>query len=399
MNCPNCKRRIQAAPYCMYCGQPTGAAASAAPKRKKRPNGTGSVRKISGLRKPWRATILRDGKSIHLGYFRTEKEALAALAPQNIETISSTYNYTFGQVWEAVRAEKRYLSLSAGQRTTLEGCYRNHLAADLEHRRMRELRPRHYQPILDAMSDEGLSVSLQQKAHSIISKCCTWARQNDLIQQNYAEVLYLETDDAKAKNIFTDQELRLLFAAQGNRAADIILILIGTGMRPADLARIRKDERINAAEHYMLLEGSKTRAGRNRHLYINSAVWPIFSRYYMAAEPGDYIFKSPAGKQLNLHNFREREFYPELARLGIMPNPYEDGHRTGEEPPKYTPYSCRHTFFSLANRAGVKKEILQKVGGHVPGSDITDRVYIHQNAMEFAEELDKLGSAMLALGG
>ena len=400
MICQECRKRIQSTPFCPFCGTETGVEYKEPVRRKKRPHGSGSVRKVAGLRKPWRASIIRDGKSVHLGYFRTEKEAVAALSPQNVEVMTSAYNHTFAQVWDAVRGESRYQSISSGQRTTLEGAYRNYLAEPLGQMKMRELRPRHYQPILDDMADSELSTSLQSKVLQVISKCCHWARQNDIIQQNYAELLYIESDSASERSIFSDEEIRLLFSAQGSRAADMILILIGTGMRPADLARIKKDQRINADEHYLLLEGSKTRAGRLRHLYINEAIWPIFLRFYLAAAPGDYLFKSPAGGPFNLHNFRQREFYGELARLGIMENPYDSsGRRITEDAPKYTPYSCRHTFFSLANRAGVKKEILQKTGGHALGSSITDAVYIHQNAVEFASELDKLGNTLHQLGG
>lgn len=39
MLCPHCRRRIQAAPYCCYCGQPTGAAERPVTRRRKRSNG------------------------------------------------------------------------------------------------------------------------------------------------------------------------------------------------------------------------------------------------------------------------------------------------------------------------------------------------------------------------
>lgn len=115
---------------------------------------------------------------------------------------------------------------------------------------------------------------------------------------------------------------------------------------------------------------------------------------------GGYVFPSPAGKQLSLHNYRMREFYPALARLGIMPNPYRpDGSRVDDVPPRLVPYSCRHTFFTLAAQSGVRKDVMQRTGGHAIGSDITDRVYIHRAAQDMAAELDKLGDKLHQMGG
>lgn len=400
MLCPHCRRRIQAAPYCCYCGQPTGAAERPVTRRRKRSNGSGTVYKVDGLAKPWRARVYKDGRFIQLGYYATLREAQAAVTPENVEAASSVYNYTFGQVWALVCQSAKFQALGQNQQVTLDGAYRRHLAGRIGSQKMRELRPRHYQPILDDLADEGYSESLCTKVLQVISKCTAWAMQNDLISQDYARLLYIDGDKSGERQVFTEGEIRTLFAHQGTRDVDIILVLIGTGMRPADLVKIRRDDAIDVDGHCLLLAGSKTKAGRGRPLYINSAVWPIFLRYYLAAAPGGYVFPSPAGKQLSLHNYRVREFYPALARLGIMPNPYRpDGSRVDDVPPRLVPYSCRHTFFTLAAQSGVRKDVMQRTGGHAIGSDITDRVYIHRAAQDMAAELDKLGDKLHQMGG
>lgn len=95
-------------------------------------------------------------------------------------------------------------------------------------------------------------------------------------------------------------------------------------------------------------------------------------------------------------------FYPLLDRLGIMENPYDEkGNRVTEGRLRYTPYTCRHTFASLSNRAGVKKDILQKAIGHVVGSKTTDIIYIHQQVEEYKVEFNKLDlvATVLATAG
>lgn len=111
MLCPHCRRRIQAAPYCCYCGQPTGAAERPVTRRRKRSNGSGTVYKVDGLAKPWRARVYKDGRFIQLGYYATLREAQAAVTPENVEAASSVYNYTFGQVWALVCQSAKFQAL------------------------------------------------------------------------------------------------------------------------------------------------------------------------------------------------------------------------------------------------------------------------------------------------
>lgn len=57
--------------------------------------------------------------------------------------------------------------------------------------------------------------------------------------------------------------------------------------------------------------------------------------------------------------------------------------------PDVTPYSCRHTYATLASQAGVKPEILQKIMGH---SDYktTVSIYEHPDLQTILEESKKI---------
>lgn len=65
-----------------------------------------------------------------------------------------------------------------------------------------------------------------------------------------------------------------------------------------------------------------------------------------------------------------------------------------EHPHRYVPYSCRHTFASLAAKAKVDKEALQRAIGHQIGSSVTDDYYISQDAHISAaqEEFEKMAN-------
>ena len=99
-------------------------------------------------------------------------------------------------------------------------------------------------------------------------------------------------------------------------------------------------------------------------------------------KPGQRIFRSPNGSAWNIRNFRIREFYTGLEEIGV------------QNPHRYVPYSCRHTFASLAAKANVDKEALQRAIGHQIGSSVTDDYYISQDAhiAVAQEEFEKMAN-------
>ena len=69
-----------------------------------------------------------------------------------------------------------------------------------------------------------------------------------------------------------------------------------------------------------------------------------------------------------------------MQELGI--NPADNPHRI-------VPYCCRHTYASLAKRAGVDTGILAKMIGHADPK-ITEEVYIHETLDEMQSEVEKV---------
>ena len=55
----------------------------------------------------------------------------------------------------------------------------------------------------------------------------------------------------------------------------------------------------------------------------------------------------------------------------------------------HTPYTTRHTYASLCDRAGVNKDILKRAVGHTPKSQTLDEVYLHPKATQMIEAFDK----------
>ena len=142
-----------------------------------------------------------------------------------------------------------------------------------------------------------------------------------------------------------------------------------------------------------LIGGCKTEAGRNRIIPILDFGIPVFEHAYATSVENGPLFPNGKGGFWNEKNWRNRKFYPFLEEIGIQPNPYdENGKRKPEFAGKlatYTPYTTRHTYASLCDRAGVNKDILKRAVGHTPKSKTLDEVYLHPKATQMIEAFDK----------
>ena len=71
-------------------------------------------------------------------------------------------------------------------------------------------------------------------------------------------------------------------------------------------------------------------------------------------------------------NFRKREYYPLLERIGIA---------------RKTPHATRHTFASWAVSAGIRPELLQKMLGHA-SYDTTANIYIQSDIEQLIQAVE-----------
>ena len=88
--------------------------------------------------------------------------------------------------------------------------------------------------------------------------------------------------------------------------------------------------------------GSKTEAGTNHVIPISDKIMPYISYFCSLAQDNRLLVDGFSGNK-TVRNFREREYYPTLKRLGIE---------------RRTPHAARHTFASLMSGANVRPELL-----------------------------------------
>lgn len=355
MECIKCKKEIPAGSvFCCWCGKKQ----EAAPKKAlKRANGTGTVYKLQGRRtRPWVAA--KDNTII--GYFEKKTAALEALARLQGRSIDEIYNWTFKQVYAAWKDE-HFRDIGVKGTESYERAY--DVFEPLHGRKFRELRTADYQAIMDKYRDK--SHSLLSKFKQLATQMSQWGIRQELITTNFATFIKLPENVKKEKEIFSAEDIKKL-EADSSQEARLVLMLIYTGMRIGELFGLRTE---NVYETYVI-GGEKTEAGRNRIIPIRSEGRKYFAEFKKRAK-GDLLISGYSGQKV-IANFRNRDYYPLLERLGIS---------------KKTPHATRHTFASWAVANNIKPELLQKMLGHADYST-TANIYEHFDIDQLVNAID-----------
>ena len=365
MLCVRCKEPLPAgALYCPACGKKQAQTASTT-KARKRANGMGTAYRLKGKRKrPWAAAR----KGIIVGYYATKTEALEALAALQGEKLPDWYNITLEEVFERWKAQA-WPELSSDSQRMYTGVWKKLDA--LASRKMRDIRTPDYQSVIDAL--DGKSRSLKNQVRVLCSQLCKWAQANDIIPRSYADGLRIGKGEKKEKEIFTEDERKLILkAAAADETARIVAVLLYTGLRINEFLSIRKTDVHLDGQTPHMIGGEKTEAGKNRIIPIALPILSIVKA--LMEKPGRYLVSNTEGGRKDYHNFREREYYPFLERLGL---------------PKRTLHTTRHTFASMAVKSDMRPEDLQKIMGHADYS-VTANIYAHADEEELTKAIRML---------
>lgn len=356
MICVKCKKEIpEDAVFCLYCGRRQEPAPR---KALKRANGTGTVYKLSGRRRrPW---VASKGKTI-IGYYETKTAALEALDKLAGRTIDERYNMTFAEVYTAWSAE-HFPSVSSAVAQAFRASYS--VFKNLHEKKYRDLRTSDYQPIFDEL---GKSRATAAKHKQLLNQMNLWALREEVVSQNFAQFIRLPAEEKKEKEIFTEEEIAKL-TADGSETAQIVLMLIGTGMRINELFTLP----LSDYHETYCIGGEKTEAGKNRIIPIRTEARQHFA-HFAATATGDLLISGYAGSH-DRNNFRNRDYKRLLEWLEI---PYK------------TPHATRHTYASRAAAAGMRPEVLQKILGHADYST-TANIYVHADIDELVSAVECL---------
>lgn len=352
MECRSCKKEIpDGAVFCPWCGKKQ---ATAPRKALKRPNGAGTVYKLSGRRtRPWVAAK----NKVIVGYYEKKTGALTALERLNGKNLTERYNMTFAEVFDEWKSE-HYKKIGPQGIESYDGAYK--VFDSLHDRKFRDLRTADFQAALDPHM--GKSHSTVSKYKQLITQMSNWAVREEICTTNFAKFVRLPENVKKEKDIFTAEDIQKL-EKDSSDAAKIVLMLLSTGMRIGELFGLP------LADYHgdYVIGGEKTEAGKNRVIPIRPEGKAYFE-YFKQKAKGDLLLSGYEGQKVPA-NFRRRDFYPMLDRLGIE---------------RKTPHSARHTYTSRAVKEGLAPEMLQKILGHADYST-TANIYTHIDAQTLVD--------------
>lgn len=331
------------------------------------PNGYGSIYKLPGnRRRPWTARITVGHVEAHysyryLGYFRTQAEALLALAEYNrnpYDTSGITLGDVFRRFMDAQRpkvAPKTY----ADYMTSFNG------TKPLHDRPIAQLKLAELQLFFDTC---GKSFPSMKQMKTTLVTVFEYALRYEYVQNNYAKMVDIEKlrngYQTREKAVFTPDEIRTLWSmADDNDVAEMLVFMLYTGLRISEMLALKMEDVDLDMRCFRVLK-SKTEAGV-RTVPIADCLMPIVQR----KAGSEYFFANRVGQ-----GHLSSKTLPRLMKELNM---------------THTFHETRHTCITMLTEAGVDERIIRTIVGHA-GESLTEKVYTHISIQPLLDAVNKL---------
>lgn len=341
----------------------------------KNPNGYGSVIKLSGKRRrPFAARITTgyddNGKQIYkyLGYYETRKEAMQELSLYSANPYDlNSEKITLREIYDRFILSKRN-NVTPKTMDSYNTVYK-HLTPLLDFR-MSDIKTAQLQKLFDEVSAE-ISTGSLKVMKTITGQIFRYAMKLDIIDRNYCSFITLPRHQkVLERKIFTEEEIALLWAnIKEIDYADVILMLIYTGMRINEMLNLKKTDvdLVNCT----LTGGSKTDAGKNRVIPIHSKILPLIVE--RMKNKTDYLIPNKTRKGgMRYENFRTYVFTPMMLKLSM----------------NHTLHDTRHTFATMISSVSDNESAITGIIGHTDIS-MTKR-YTHTSIEKMKKEIEKI---------
>lgn len=350
------------------------------------PNGYGSVHKLSGKRRrPWcvRKTREIDENGIqqydYLGYYKTQPEALQALAEFNANPYDiRTATITFEEVYNKWAEEKLVLKdaehpygISRSNINGYKAAWK--LCEKIAKMKFVDVKLSHLQGVVD---ESGKNHPTLRKLKVLFGQLFEYAVIHEIITKERNVVEYVDISKAGNPNAFdrkpfSKKEVQTVWKwKDSNEYITIILMLIYSGVRISELLDLLK-ENVNLKEKWFDVVDSKTKAGI-RKVPIADKILPFFE-YWCNKNNCEYVLSTPSAEHFEYRNYYDSYWSPFIEQMGM----------------EYTPHCTRHTCISFLTAAGVDERIIKKIVGH-KGQGVTQIVYTHLEIEELIYAINKI---------
>lgn len=350
-------------------------------KKMKLPNGYGTVFRIDKRkrRRPFvvKKTIgwdLIGDKAVQnvivIGYAKTYEEGIKMLEEYNLSPYDvSERKTTFSQVWERW-SEEHFPELSDSTIAGYKACYKT--CSKIYNIPMSKLRTKDLQRVID---ESGKNAPTLKRFKSLLHSMYKYALRYDIVDKDYSRLINVQKHKNKNPNqrghtIFTNEEIKKLWANQFDADVQVVLMLIYTGVRIGEMLNIKKED-VHLNDRYIEIHGTKTE-NAERIVPIAEKIYPFV--YARMKEDGEYLINNTLSTRAKIDNYRRTRWTPVMKNLDM----------------NHTPHDTRHTCASLLANADTNPLVTKKILGHSGAMDLTEKVYTHLDVSILIDAINKI---------
>lgn len=349
--------------------------------------------------KPWRAAITENGKKKHIGWFASEQEADEALIAYIDDPSQFPDNKTFKQVYDGwykayLEKEVKRLSRKAGYPVDAydvekNSTFTNHKAA---FKGFEEIHKMKFVDVTKRIVENEIhkkNPPMQRKLKILIRFLAEYALDEEIINgSRFYELQNVKTEaaDKSEKHYpFSQTELDILWENSKDRYIQAILMGIYSGVRPGELAKLKKADVQLDKNCFWIHKGKNANA--RRAVPIHKKTKKFFEKW-MEISQSDYLITRMDGTPMRFDtdysSFLATYWDKKLNELGILHYIRENGDKA-----IHRPHDMRVTFATRWADQGLNEIYRQKIQGHSSGSVGID-IYTQPFIESLSAELNKL---------
>ena len=306
-------------------------------------------------------------KRVVLGYYKTQKEALAALSQYNESPFNISENeLTFEKAYQIYLDTKEYASLGNSAKTARKCGYA--YCKDLYKVRVRDLNKDMVKRVIDSV-EQGSST--KQSVLTVIRIVVNYAYDRNLINKKCTDGISIEYSEPTYERIpFSDSEIQKLWELSGQWDIKVLLILLYSGLRVNELLKNDRSN-VNLEERWIYVPKELAKNKESvRYVPIHDKIYELVKYFYdnSVSFENEKLMVNPSGSVIPYNNFVARNLKRINQHFAVV-------HRF---------HDTRHTFASKGTAAGIPQLYMQKLLGHKPDS-ILYNTYTHITMDELHE--------------